>query len=292
MGSGASGKPEAGGPESSDDVRRVLVVVATEVAGDRLVDELRERASGGNTQLMLVAPAVAGSRFQHAMGDVDDARGEAEERLEASVAALREEGVEVDARTGDSDPILAIEDALQVFPADEIVLVTHPDDQARWLEGDMFDRAKQKFSQPILHVEVAEHDGHAEVTDVERDGEGVEEPPDAEVDPRSRNMPKLSARDILGIAVAVIGTLVLVILAGTCEGSEVQRDEGIQGAGSDGGCVARYVIAGVAALVNLAHIVGLVLFQSLRYRGFWERFFSWTSLIGTPIAIILSLLVG
>jgi hypothetical protein len=52
------------------------------------------------------------------------------------------------------------------------------------------------------------------------------------------------------------------------------------------------VIAGIAALVNLAHVVGLVLFQSLRYRGFWERSFAWMSLIGTPIAIVISLLLG
>jgi hypothetical protein len=271
---------------------KLLVVASTEVASDRLLDELKERVDEGGSELLLIAPAITGSAFKHGMGDVDDAIAEAKQRLETSVSTLRDGGLQVEAQTGDSDPIIAIEDALQTFDADEIVLVTHPEDESGWLEGDMFERAKQKFRQPIVHVAVAEREGHAEVTGVERDGEGAEPPPDKELEGQSGNTPKLSVRDILGILVAIVGTLILIILAGTCEGGEVQRDAGIQGSGSDGGCVARYIIAGIAALINLAHVVGLVLFQSLRYRGFWERFFAWASLIGTPIAIVVSLLVG
>jgi hypothetical protein len=44
------------------------------------------------------------------------------------------------------------------------------------------------------------------------------------------------------------------------------------------------------SLVNIAHVVGLLLFESVGYRGLWERFFARLSLIGTPAAIIVSLL--
>jgi hypothetical protein len=42
------------------------------------------------------------------------------------------------------------------------------------------------------------------------------------------------------------------------------------------------------ALVNLAHVVGLFLFQSVRYQGIFSRFFARISLIGTPIAVVVS----
>jgi hypothetical protein len=39
-----------------------------------------------------------------------------------------------DSSAGDSDPLLAAEDALREFAADELVIVTHPDEEASWLE--------------------------------------------------------------------------------------------------------------------------------------------------------------
>jgi hypothetical protein len=41
----------------------------------------------------------------------------------------------VAAEVGDSDPVLAIQDALATFAAEEIVVVTHPEEDATWLEG-------------------------------------------------------------------------------------------------------------------------------------------------------------
>jgi hypothetical protein len=42
------------------------------------------------------------------------------------------------------------------------------------------------------------------------------------------------------------------------------------------------------ALINLAHVVGLFLFQSVRYDGIFSRFFARLSLIGTPIAVAVA----
>ena len=52
------------------------------------------------------------------------------------------------------------------------------------------------------------------------------------------------------------------------------------------------VIAGLMGLVNVTHIVGLTLFQTGPYRGFWRDFFARLSLYGTPIAIVVSLLLS
>jgi len=280
----------------SEDARRRVLIVMTEVVSGQAVSEvLHPRLGDGQTDALVVAPALVGSAFKHAMGDVDDAQREAQQRLDESLERLRhEEGLHLEGTVGDSDPVLAIQDALMRFPADEILILTRPEDEKRWLEGDVFDRARRQFEPPIVHVSLEAESGahHGDVTDVESSGPGMDPPPGAELDTGSRNMPKLSARDIAGILVALVGTIVLVVLAGSCEGAEVQRDTGAAGEGTDGGCVARYVIAGAVALVNIAHVVGLMLFQSVRYRGGWERMFANMSLYGTPLAIVVSLLVA
>lgn len=272
---------------------RVLIVATEAVVGDAIAEVLEPRLRGGASEAFVVAPALAGSALKHAMGDVDAARVQAQERLEASLSTLRGQGLSVSGAVGDSDPVLAIEDALAQFPADEIVLVTRPDDEARWLEGDVFERARIQFEPEIMHVSLAAPSGThgAEVEDVEHSGRGFDEPPDREIDPDSRNMPKLSVRDLAGIAVAIIGSVILVAFAGTCEEEAVQRSAGVDGAGTDGGCVAVYIIAGITVLINLAHVVGLILFQSVRYRGLPERAFANMSLYGTPLALAAALIV-
>jgi hypothetical protein len=54
---------------------------------------------------------------------------------------------------GDSDPLKAIEDALRTFPADELVIVTPPDDQAGWLESGSAEEALDRFGLPVTRVE-------------------------------------------------------------------------------------------------------------------------------------------
>jgi hypothetical protein len=265
---------------------RLLVLAGEAVAGPELRRQITDRVGDRPADVHVVSPALTDSRFEHAMGDVDDARAAAEERLETSLGEIRRTGAEVTGEVGESDPTLAIEDALQTFPADEILIATHPDDEARWLEDEAFERARERFEPPITHV-VVERDrsGAEHVAEVERAPRGVEGESDREAIGRSRNLPPLSARDLGGIFVAVVGMIVLVVLAATCPG-ELE-----EGGGSDTACVIRAVIAGALGLINIAHIVGLVLFQSVRYRGAFERFFALASLWGTPAAIIASILI-
>lgn len=269
---------------------RILIVATEEVVGSGVHEELAQHLRDGHNEAFLIAPAITGSAFKHAMGDVDEGWADARQRLEQSLETLSHERLEMKgANVGDADPILAIEDALAQFPADEILIFTRPEDESRWLESDVFERAKVQFEPEIVHVSLGHSDHHVE--DVESAAAGVEPPSDKEWDPESQNLPPFSVRDLAGIAVAIIGSVVLVALAGTCEGDAVQREGGVTGEGTEGNCVAVYIIAGLTVLINLAHVVGLVLFQSVRYRGGVERFFSRMSLVGTPAAIVAALLL-
>jgi hypothetical protein len=286
-------KPSLEGGQPTGDTRRVLVVAAAPVAGNETVDRIRSLlGDNSDAELLVVAPALTESAFEHVMGSVDDAIDEAKQRLRTSVEALRSNGREPQGMVGDSDPLLAIEDALRQFGADVIVIVTEAGEDSHWLEDDLFERAKQRFEPEIVHLATERRADERGVVDVERDGPGAEPPPEAEVEGPSKNMPRFSLRDLLGIAVAGIGTLAAVLIALSCdEGHTLQRTTAEGGEGTSGSCVAAYVIAGATALINVAHVVGLMLFQSVGYRGGWARFFSVMSLIGTPLAVIAVILL-
>ena len=99
-------------PTCSYSPRKVLVV-ALDSEGALPLD-LRGAA------VLVVAPAF-NSRLRHWLSDEDPARRLAAERLAATVERLSRIGVQAEGRVGDADPMLAISDALRMFPADEIV---------------------------------------------------------------------------------------------------------------------------------------------------------------------------
>jgi hypothetical protein len=284
----AGSEPEGAAPNAGAGPRRLLVVATETVPPEGLARELRKHAADRGADVHLVCPAITGSPLRHAFGDIDDAVDAAKQRLTDVLEGLRSKGVEATGTVGETDPLLAIQDALREFPADEVLVVTRDDEHARWLEGDLFERARHKVDRPLTHLAMA-GDGD-EVSDVEH-SPGGEAPDEAELGPPSRNMPRLSGRDVGGMLVAVVGTIVLVVLAATCDGGAVGGG-GADLGGSDNACVARYIIAGIVALVNVAHVVGLVLFQSVGYRGPAERLFAYLSLYGTPLAIVVSLILG
>lgn len=107
--------------------RRVLVVSSVELAED-VVRQL----VGSEAETVVVVPAVRQSRLQWLANDDDRARETAERA--AQRLAARTPGETIEARAGDPDPLLAIEDALREFGADEILVVTRPEDSAGWLE--------------------------------------------------------------------------------------------------------------------------------------------------------------
>ena len=135
-----------------DGRRRILVVANETVAGRALRGEVVHRAEGG-AEVLVVCPAL-NTHLRHWTSDEDQARANAQARLDESLAELREEGVEARGQVGDADPIQAIEDALRTFGADEIVLSTHPPGRSNWLEKEVIARARERFDLPLTHVVV------------------------------------------------------------------------------------------------------------------------------------------
>jgi hypothetical protein len=258
---------------------RLLVITPAEVDGGLLRDQVEQRVGDGPGQVHIVSPAVTDTRIKHTLGDIDDAARRARERLDETVGELESSPIKVSGRIGDADPIVAAQDALAIFPADEILIVTHSEQDVKWFEEGLFDRAAEQLEPPIAHAVVPRGEA-GEVAEVEHAGAGISESDEAagEVE-LSANLPPFSKRDLAGIVVAIVGTVALAVLAAT---SSPTSFEG----------AARILIAIGVSLVNLAHVVGLVFFDSLRYRGAGQTLFRTLSLYGTPTAIAVSLLIG
>jgi hypothetical protein len=268
---------------------RVLVIAAEPHIGEALQAEIDRKAPAGEAEVRIVSPALVSSRLGHVMGDVDHAIGEARERLEDARDDVAEQDLQaqVSSTVGDADPLQAIDDALAEFSADEILVVTREEEDAAWLEMDLFERAKERFSIPVVHFEA--RDGARSPRETDRSGgdEGSEE---AANNNRSSNLPRFNKRELVGIVVAVLGTVVLIVIAAS-SGDHLSTEGGL--ATNDPSSHAwRIVIAGVVALVNIAHVVGLLLFQAVGYRGTVARVFSHLSLWGTLLAIPVALLLG
>jgi hypothetical protein len=265
----------------TEETARALVVIDEKVSGRELRESLIEHLGDGVGTVFVVAPALTDSGLKYTLGDVDDAIPPAEERLRKTLDELRGAGIDADGEVGDSDPIQAISDEVVKFDPDRIVLVAHRAEDSAFAERGLLEQAERDLDLPVTEL-VVDRAEEPHVVGVETTepgaGRGKGWRP-------SFNLPPLSHRDVLGIFVAIVGTLLLGILAADCVAAEEAGSMSAE-------CVARVLIALAAALINLAHVVGLFLFQSVGYQGMWNRFFARLSLFGTLTAVAVSLGLG
>jgi hypothetical protein len=107
------------------------------VFADEPVDAARVRAalpdeSGlDDARVLVVTPARNESRLAFWMSDSDEAIADAKATEERSVAELRSEGVRAAGEVGESEPLLALQDALATFQADLVLLLSGDDELER-----------------------------------------------------------------------------------------------------------------------------------------------------------------
>jgi hypothetical protein len=119
-----------------DADRNILVVVLEEEPDLRRVRRALRRRTA-HAHVRVVAPARVGFLSWYTT-DEHAERADAGERAEQAASELaRSPDVEVaaDAEAGEADPVLAVQDALAEFPADEIVVVG--EDQDDTLESSL-----------------------------------------------------------------------------------------------------------------------------------------------------------
>ena len=125
---------------------RLLVVANETVAGRGLLNEIERRcAAHHRREILVVVPALTSSRLEHLTHDVE-ARSSRRGSAWTARWTMRAAGLSARGEVGDHhDPNVAIEDALRTFPADEVIVSTHPPDRSKWLERGVVDRAKREI---------------------------------------------------------------------------------------------------------------------------------------------------
>jgi hypothetical protein len=146
--------PEPQPHRGGGDGRRLLVVANHPVASPSLMAEIEKRCRNGEDEVLIVVPAITGSRAARWASDLDAPIEAARERMEASLEALRRAGLRARGQVADSDPNLALGDALRVFAAHEVIISTNPPDRAQPFEHGMVQRAHEESDVPVIQVVV------------------------------------------------------------------------------------------------------------------------------------------
>jgi hypothetical protein len=123
--------------EASASRARVLVVAHRTAATPPLLDAVRERARQSPATFTLLVPNPA--HGLHKVVDPEDVdRSEAQDTIDLAVPLLEEaSGGQVESMIGVSEPLAAIQDAINLQGFDEIIISTLPQTVSRWLRLDL-----------------------------------------------------------------------------------------------------------------------------------------------------------
>ena len=124
--------------------RKARIVANQTVTGGPLIRRLKEKAADSPHRFTVVCPQS---------GEETDAAPN--ERLAEMLATLDGEGLQAVGQVTHPDPFTSIQNALQFYSVDEIVISTFPDERSGWLRGDLVGRVERSTSKSVEHVEVS-----------------------------------------------------------------------------------------------------------------------------------------
>lgn len=125
-----------------DEVLNTLVIANETAEGETLIARLKEKAAEGSSHgFTVVIPEVT---------------EEAPERLAHVLKHLEAEGLRAVGQVGHPDPFTAVQNALQFYSVDDIVISTFPGERSGWLRSNLVERVQASTSKPVEHVVVAD----------------------------------------------------------------------------------------------------------------------------------------
>ena len=129
---------------------KLLVLTPEPVDAAMLRSTLGDEVEGA--EVLVVSPATNQSKLAFWISDPDEAIAEADAAQEETVERLEEAGVDAAGDTGESEPVVALEDALATFAADRIVVFSHPEGERDYREDEGLAGAEERFGVPITHA--------------------------------------------------------------------------------------------------------------------------------------------
>jgi hypothetical protein len=134
---------------------KLLVMTSEPISAQQLRDAVGATAAEENPEVLVIAPALQESGLRFWTADADEAIERAQEVWRRSVGELSDEGMEARGDTGESDPVQAIQDSLQTFPADRIIIFRHPVQEQRYREDFDLDELRDEFGLPVEEARVS-----------------------------------------------------------------------------------------------------------------------------------------
>ena len=122
-----------------EDVVRTLVVANQTVESDPLHERIVEKSREGNHLFTVIVPASGGA-------------GDPHERLAHLLKRLSDEGIEAVGQVAHPDPFTAIQNAMQFYAVDDILISTFEGERSGWLRANLIERIKAATSKPVEHV--------------------------------------------------------------------------------------------------------------------------------------------
>jgi hypothetical protein len=149
---GAPVRPSPPATWSGPPGHRRLLLVASEPMSAAALTPL-VAGHGGDTAVLVVAPALQPTRLDYWTADSDEPIERARQVQQATVAALLRAHIPSNGHVGSRDPVTAIDDALRFFDADAIVLALHTHGQHRYGERHLRAEVEQRFQRPTIELE-------------------------------------------------------------------------------------------------------------------------------------------
>jgi hypothetical protein len=130
-----------------------LLVLATDTVDADAVRAALPRDELEGSEVLVVSPAVNESALAFWVSDSDEAIADAESSAQATADALRASGVRARAQAGESEPLLALQDALATYPADRVVVFVRDDEEEqRYREDDLAGEAERRFGVAVTEI--------------------------------------------------------------------------------------------------------------------------------------------
>ena len=124
------------------DVTHTLVVATQTVDSDDLLERLKSRAAERPHRYTIISPRS---------GQVT--REEVCDRLARALATLYKAEIDATGQPMSPEPAAAIENAIEHYRIDEILISTFAGEQSKWLQEGLIGKVKEMTDKPVEHVE-------------------------------------------------------------------------------------------------------------------------------------------
>ena len=122
-----------------EEALRTLVVANQTVESEPLHERIVEKHREGKHLFTVIVPASGGS-------------GDPHDRLAHLLKRLSDEGIQAVGQVGHPDPFTAIQNAMQFYAVDEILISTFEGERSGWLRANLVERVKAATSRPVEHI--------------------------------------------------------------------------------------------------------------------------------------------